>query len=157
MSKKTFQINTIFQEAFVKKAALLICMFLVIGMAGNLVAQDMTAGDMVAEAKANILHVNVTVVKDLFDTEEYIFIDVREESETRMGFIPGALLVPRGLIEFRIASLVEDKNAKIVVYCKSGGRSSLATYSLKKLGYTNVISMDGGWTAWESAGYPVDG
>jgi rhodanese-related sulfurtransferase len=124
---------------------------------GQVFADGMTGGDFVAEAKANILHVNVSVAKDLYDTGEYVFIDVRREAETRMGYIPGALMVDRGVLEFAIAGAVEDKNAKIVVYCKSGGRSSLATYTLKKMGYTNVISMDGGFNGWTAAEYPIDG
>ena len=142
-----------------KKSKILfpIVALLLVVFAGQAAAEDMTAGDLMAEAKANIFHVGVSVVKELYDTGDYAFIDVREESETRMGFIPGAMLIPRGLLEFRIASTIEDKSAKIVVYCKSGGRSSLATYSLKRMGYTNVISMDGGFGGWSSAGYPVDG
>ena len=124
---------------------------------GQVFADGMTGSDFVAEAKANILHVNVSVAKDLYDTGEYVFIDVRREAETRMGYIPGALMVDRGVLEFAIAGAVEDKNAKIVVYCKSGGRSSLATYTLKKMGYTNVISMDGGFSGWTAAEYPIDG
>ena len=130
---------------------LMLCVF----AAGQIFAEATTPGQMLADAKSQIMHVDADVVKVLFDTGEYAFVDVREPTETRMGFIPDAFLIPRGLLEFRIGSAVEDKNAKIVVYCKSGGRSALATRALKNLGYTNVISMDGGWTAWEAAGYPV--
>ena len=138
------------------KRVLVLCVLsLVVFGASQSFAQDMTAGDMVAAAKSQILHVSVDVVKDLFDTGEYLFIDVREPSETDMGFIPGAVLIPRGLVEFRIGSTVEDKDAKIVVYCKSGGRSSLATLALKQMGYTNVVSMDGGWSGWQEAGFPI--
>ena len=125
-------------------------------MATSQVFSQTTPAQMVADAKAQIMHVSADVVKVLFDTKEYAFVDVREPSETRMGYIPGAFLIPRGLVEFRIGSTIEDKNAKIVVYCKSGGRSSLATLALKNLGYTNVISMDGGFSAWQEAGYPMD-
>ena len=135
---------------------ILVVLALVLGI-GTVTADGMTAGDLVAEATANILHVNVSVAKDLFDTGDYLFIDIREESETRMGYIPGAALVPRGLLEFRIASTAADQSTKIIIYCKSGGRGSLATYALKRMGYTNVINMDGGFTAWTDAGYPIDG
>ena len=134
----------------------LVVLALVSGI-GTVAADGMTSGDLIAEATGSILHVTVPVAKDLFDTGDYVFIDVREESETRMGYIPGAILIPRGLLEFRIASSVADQNTKIVIYCKSGGRGSLATYTLKKMGYTNVINMDGGFTAWTDAGYPIDG
>ena len=135
----------------VSMSLLLLCVF----TAGQIFAETTTPGQMVSDAKSQIMHVSEDVVKVLFDTGEYAFVDVREPNETKMGFIPGAFLIPRGLLEFRIGSTVEDKNAKIVVYCKSGARSSLATLALKNLGYTNVISMDGGWTAWEAAGFPV--
>ncbi len=119
-------------------------------------ADAMTSADLLAEARAQIMQAPVDVAKLLFDEETYVFIDVREPTETKMGFIPGALLIPRGLLEFRIAGEVSDSNTQIVVYCASGGRSSLAAYTLKMMGYTNVISMAGGWRAWEAAGYPVD-
>lgn len=122
----------------------------------QLFAEGKTPGQLVAEAKSQILHVSVPVAKDLFDTGDYVFVDVREPNETKMGFIPNAFLIPRGLLEFRIGSSVEDKSAKVVVYCKSGGRSALAALALKTLGYTNVISMDGGFSGWDEAGYPVD-
>ena len=96
------------------------------------------------------------VTSVVFDRGGYLFVDVREPNETAMGTVPGATLVPRGLLEFRFPSAVEDQDAKIVVYCKSGGRSSLATYTLMHMGYKNVVSMDGGWSAWEEAGYPVE-
>jgi rhodanese-related sulfurtransferase len=123
---------------------------------GVLFADGMTSADLLAEAKSNIQTVSVTEAKDLFDQGGYLFIDVREPNETAMGTIPGAIQIPRGLLEFRIANTVEDQNANIVVYCKSGGRSSLATYTLVRMGYDNAVSMDGGWGAWEEAAYPVE-
>jgi len=121
-----------------------------------LFADDMTSADFIAEAKSHIKTVNVTEAKSLFDKGGYLFLDVREPNETMMGIIPGAIQIPRGLLEFRIANTVEDKNANIVVYCKSGGRSSLAAYTLVRMGYKNAVSMDGGWGAWEEAAYPVE-
>ena len=118
--------------------------------------QDMSAADLTAEARAQILQVPVEAAKLMFDTGDYLFIDVREPNETEMGLVPGAQLVPRGLLEFRIASIAPDKNSKIVVYCNSGGRAALATYSLKRMGYTNAVNMDGGFTDWDDAGFPVD-
>lgn len=121
-----------------------------------LLADGMTGADFITQAKSIIATVTVAEAKSLFDRGGYLFVDVREPNETAMGNIPGAILVPRGLLEFRIASAVEDKNANIVVYCKSGGRSALATYTLMHMGYKNVVSMDGGWSAWEEAAYPVE-
>ena len=133
-------------------ALLLVSLFSV----GTIFAEGKTSGDLVSEAKAQILQVNADVAKLLLDSGDYVFIDIREPSETKMGFIPGAIQIPRGLLEFKIASTVADPNTKIVIYCKSGGRGSLGTLALKEMGYTNVINMDGGWTAWEQAGYPVE-
>ena len=133
-------------------ALLLVSLFSV----GTIFAEGKTSADLMAEAKAQILQVNADVAKLLLDSGDYLFIDIREPSETKMGFIPGAIQIPRGLLEFKIASTVADQNTPIVVYCKSGGRSSLGTLTLKTMGYTNVMSMAGGWLAWEKAGYPID-
>jgi len=140
------------------KIVLISLVLLVVSLAGSsvLFAQDMTSADFIAEAKSHIKTVSVTEAKSLFDRGGFVFLDVREPNETAMGTVPGAIQVPRGLLEFRIATTVEDKNANIVVYCKSGGRSSLATYTLVRMGYKNAVSMDGGWGAWEEAAYPVE-
>jgi len=125
--------------------------------AGVLSAEDLTPKDLVAAAKAEITNITVAEAKALLDKGEYLFIDVREPAEFKMGHIPGAVNIPRGLVEFKIGAQVEEnKDAKIVVNCKSGGRSALATQSLEKLGYKNLLNMDGGWLAWEEAGYPVE-
>lgn len=141
-----------------KKIVLLALVLFVTSAVGSslLFADGMTSADLLAEAKSHIRTVNVTEATALFDRGGYLFIDVREPNETAMGQIPVATLIPRGLLEFRIANTAEDQNANIVVYCKSGGRSALATYTLVRLGYKNAVSMDGGWGAWEEAAYPVE-
>jgi rhodanese-related sulfurtransferase len=123
---------------------------------GLVFADGMTAGEMVAAAKAEITEITVADAKGLLDQGGYVFVDVREPNETAMGTIPGAVTIPRGLLEFRIGTAAAEKDAKIVVYCKSGGRSALATQTLGKMGYTAALSMNGGWTAWEEAGYPIE-
>jgi rhodanese-related sulfurtransferase len=70
--------------------------------------------------------------------------------------IPGSIHLQRGLLEFKVDKKLPDKNATVIVYCKTGGRSSLATYTLVRMGYENVKNMDGGWKAWAKAGYPVE-
>ncbi|MBT3276010.1 MAG: hypothetical protein HN368_22875 [Spirochaetales bacterium] len=138
-----------------KKALILVVsLFLVFGAAGAF-ADPMTAGDFLAESRAQILQAPVDVGKLLFDGGNYVFIDIREPTETKLGFIPNAILIPRGLLEFKIAGAVEDPGTQIVLYCASGGRSSLGAYTLKQMGYTNVISMAGGFRGWAEAGYPV--
>ena len=84
----------------------------------------------------------------------YTLIDVREKEEYREGHLPGALSVPRGFLDIRIEETVADKNAPVVLYCASGTRSLLAGRTLKELGYTNVVSMSGGFSAWKNGGKP---
>ena len=120
------------------------------------IAQDMTAKDLVIEAKKSICEVSVSDAKALLDKGGYIFLDCRTSKEFKMGHIPGAINIPRGLLEFKITKKIPDKNANILMYCKAGGRGCLATYCLCKMGYKNVKNMDGGWKAWEMAGYPIE-
>ncbi len=81
-------------------------------------------------------------------------IDVREPDEVAQGVIPGATAIPRGFLEARIEDTVRDRDEPIVVYCAGGARSAFATESLHDLGYTNVVSLAGGFGAWKSAGLP---
>ncbi|MBA3276618.1 MAG: molybdopterin-synthase adenylyltransferase MoeB [Chloroflexia bacterium] len=81
-------------------------------------------------------------------------IDVREPDEVAQGVIPGATAIPRGFLEARIEDTVRDRDEPIVVYCAGGARSAFATESLHELGYTNVVSLAGGFGAWKSAGLP---
>ena len=119
-------------------------------------AKDMTAKDLVAEAKKNIASISVSDAKALLDKGGVTFLDCREPKEYKSGHIPGAVNVPRGLLEFKIGKKIPDKNAQIIMYCKSGGRGCLACESIGKMGYKNVKNMDGGWKAWAKAGYPVE-
>jgi molybdopterin/thiamine biosynthesis adenylyltransferase/rhodanese-related sulfurtransferase len=85
-----------------------------------------------------------------------ILIDVREKDEWTEGFIPGAIWIPRGFLEMRIEDQIPEPSAEIVLYCAGGNRSALAARSLGELGYTNVKSMAGGFTAWKRAGLGFD-
>ncbi len=119
-------------------------------------AECMTKDDLVAEAKKNIVMISVSDAKALFDKGGVIFLDVRDLKEFKSGHIPGAVHISRGFLEFKIGKKIPDKNALIVIYCKTGGRASLATYNLVRMCYKNVKNMDGGWKAWTKAGYPVE-
>jgi len=119
-------------------------------------AKDMTAKDFEKEALKHITTISVSEAKAILDKGGFTFLDVRTEKEYKKGHIPGAVNVPRGRLEYDIGKDIPDKNASVVMYCKTGGRSSLATYTLVKMGYKNVKSMDGGWKAWSKAGYPVE-
>jgi rhodanese-related sulfurtransferase len=119
-------------------------------------AKDMTADDFKKEACKYITTISVSDAKALLDQGGFTFLDVRTEKEYKKGHIPGAMNLPRGKLEFKIDKKIPDKNAALVLYCKTGGRSCLATYTLVQMGYKNVKNMDEGWEAWTKAGYPVE-
>ncbi|MEM1061504.1 MAG: rhodanese-like domain-containing protein, partial [Planctomycetota bacterium] len=89
--------------------------------------------------------------------ETFHLLDVREQSEFAAGRIPGARHLGKGVIERDIEAAVPDVDAEIVLYCGGGYRSALAAESLQKMGYTRVISMDGGFRGWKEAGLPIEG
>src|SRR2546426_3717920 len=108
------------------------------------------------EARQIVPEVSPEQVKARLDKGEHpVVLDVREKEEVRQGYVPGALSLPRGFLEMRVEEGVPEKNTPIVAYCGSGTRSLLAGRILKELGYTNVVSMRGGFTAWKNQGFPV--
>ncbi|HET8807884.1 MAG TPA: rhodanese-like domain-containing protein [Methylophaga sp.] len=109
-----------------------------------------TAMDLVQAAKAGIREVSVSQAQRMLD-EDSIALDVREPAEFDAGHIDGARHIPRGILEFAIANDqdFQDKTRSIVVYCKSGGRAALATATLQQLGFTNAVSIIGGYDAWQ--------
>jgi rhodanese-related sulfurtransferase len=119
-------------------------------------AEDMTADDFKKEALKHVTTITVSEAKALLDKGGFTFLDVRTEKEFKKGHIPGAMNLPRGKLEFDIDKKIADKNAQVVLYCKTGGRSALATYTLVQMGYKNLKNMDSGWQAWTKAGYPVE-
>lgn len=136
--------------------ALTLALGLIAGGCATAPQTDMTADDMVKEAKKNVCEITVAEAKEILDSGEYLFIDCREPKEYKMGHVPGAINIPRGLLEFKIDKKVPDKNQNIVMYCKTGGRSCLSSCTLCRMGFKNVKSMAGGWKAWEKAGYPIE-
>ena len=112
---------------------------------------------IVDDAKSRIRETNVQEVKRRLDRGErgFVLVDVREESEWNAGHIPGAIHLGKGVIERDIEQKVPETDKEIILYCGGGFRSALAAESLQKMGYTNVISMDGGWRGWKEAGHPV--
>jgi len=119
-------------------------------------SKDVTLKDFEKEARENITTISVAEAKALLDKGGFTFLDVRTEKEFRAGHIPGAKNVPRGKLEYDIGKDIPDKDTAVVVYCKTGGRSCLGTYTLVRMGYQNLKSMNGGWMAWTKAGYPVE-
>ena len=118
--------------------------------------KGMTSDDFIAECAKNIKGISLEEAKKGFDSGKYVFLDCRTEKEYKRGSIPNSILLQRGLLEFRICKKVPDKSSTIVIYCKSGKRSSLSACTLAKMGYAAVYSMSGGWKAWVNAGYPIN-
>ena len=88
--------------------------------------------------------------------EPFLLFDVREESEFAAGHLPGAKPLGKGIIERDIEAVVPDPDTEMVLYCGGGFRSALAADNLQKMGYTNVISLDGGFRGWKEAGLPIE-
>jgi rhodanese-related sulfurtransferase len=111
---------------------------------------------IVDDAKKRVRETNVDTVKTRIDRgETFLLIDVREESEYAKDHLPGAIHLGKGVIERDIEGRVPELNTELVLYCGGGFRSALAADNLQKMGYTNVISMDGGIRDWREKGYPL--
>ena len=120
--------------------------------------------EMVEQAGKEVKTITVEELKTKIDSfEMFNLIDVREPSEHNHGYIPGSVNIPRGLLEFNIASesfwestgfYFPAKDEQFVIYCKKGSRSILAAETLKKLHYNNVVFIEGGWKNWELK-YPL--
>jgi rhodanese-related sulfurtransferase len=112
---------------------------------------------LVDDARQRIREVTVADVQQMLDRRtSFQLIDVREESEWANGHLPRARHLSKGIIERDIEAIIPDQNAQIVLYCGGGFRSALAADNLRKMGYTNVASMDGGWRGWTEAGLAVE-
>lgn len=113
---------------------------------------------IVQEARRRIRECTVADVKARLDAGESLnLVDVREESEYARGHLPGAVHLGKGVIERDVETRFPDPATPLVLYCGGGYRSALAAEALQRMGYTNVLSMDGGWRGWTEAGYPVEG
>jgi rhodanese-related sulfurtransferase len=111
---------------------------------------------IVEDARKRVKETNVDEVKQKLDRgEKFLLIDVREESEYAADHLPGAVHLSKGIIERDVESRVPELNTKMILYCGGGYRSALAADNLQKMGYTNVISMDGGIRGWREKGYPL--
>ena len=111
---------------------------------------------IVNDAKRRVKETNVPDVKRRMEAgEQFMLIDVREESEFANGHLPGAIHLGKGIIERDIEARVSATDTKLILYCGGGFRSALAADNLQKMGYSNVESMDGGWKSWVQAGYPT--
>jgi rhodanese-related sulfurtransferase len=112
--------------------------------------------NIVNDAKARIKETTVDEVKQKLDRgEKFVLVDVREESEFAKDHLPGAIHLGKGVIERDVETRVPDMKTPMVLYCGGGFRSALAADNLQKMGYTNVISMDGGVREWREKNYPM--
>jgi rhodanese-related sulfurtransferase len=113
--------------------------------------------NLVNDAKKRVKETNVAAVKARLDKGEKVnLVDVREDNEFAKGHIPGATHLSKGIIERDVEKTFPDRDAELILYCGGGFRSALAADNLQKMGYQNVISMDGGWRGWNEAGGKVE-
>jgi len=111
---------------------------------------------IVEDAKKRVREVGIEDVKARLDRgDKVLLVDVREESEYARDHLPGAIHLGKGIIERDIEERVPDLNAPVILYCGGGYRSALAADNLQKMGYSNVLSMDGGIRGWREKGFPV--
>jgi rhodanese-related sulfurtransferase len=111
---------------------------------------------IVNDAKSRVKETTVDEIKRRLDRgDKFTLVDVREESEFAKDHLPGAIHLGKGVIERDIETRMPDPSTELVLYCGGGFRSALAADNLQKMGYTSVISMDGGIREWREKGYPV--
>jgi rhodanese-related sulfurtransferase len=134
-------------------------------MSSQNAVQSKSASQIVAEARQTIPEITVAQAKEELNQGLIsLLLDVREPAEFEKGHIPGAVLAPRGMLEwyadpttpYAKPELTTKRDARIIVACASGGRSMLASETLKKMGYTNVVNMAGGFNEWSKQGFPIE-
>jgi rhodanese-related sulfurtransferase len=112
---------------------------------------------LVNDAKARVKEIDIEGYKKMVAAKEpHLLVDTREESEWAAGHVKGAMHMSKGVIERDIETKVPDKSAKLVLYCGGGFRSALVADNLQKMGYTNAISLDGGWRALKESGLELE-
>jgi rhodanese-related sulfurtransferase len=112
---------------------------------------------LVNDAKTRVREMNIEQYKQMKASgEAHLLIDTREDNEWSAGHAAGAVHLGKGIIERDIEAAVPQKDATLVLYCGGGFRSALAGDALRQMGYTNVISLDGGWRAYQTSGLPLE-
>ena len=110
---------------------------------------------LVNDAKSRVKEVNIDQYQKM-PKGSHVLIDTREDREWEAGHAAGAVHLSKGIIERDIEAEVPDKSTTLILYCGGGFRSALVADALQKMGYTNAISLDGGWRAWNQAGLPIE-
>jgi rhodanese-related sulfurtransferase len=112
---------------------------------------------LVDDAKTRVKEIDIDQYKQMAASgDPHVLIDVREDSEWDAGHVAGAVHLGKGIIERDIEKTAPDKNSRLVLYCGGGFRSALAADALQKMGYTQAISLDGGWRALQASGLPLE-
>jgi len=116
-----------------------------------------TRDELLQQARGNIEILDADQAQSLIDQGATV-LDVREPSEFDQGHLPNAVHIPRGLLEFMVGNhpALQDPTAKLVVYCKNGGRSTLATDLLKRMGFENAVMLAGGFDDWSGTVHKVE-
>ncbi|MDH3746207.1 MAG: rhodanese-like domain-containing protein [Acidobacteriota bacterium] len=119
----------------------------------NASSEIKTREEISHEAKSKAPHISPQQLSGyLSGTDPFILLDIRTEAEYQAGHIQGAQWFPRGRLEFYIQDRIKDPDSRVVLYCRSGGRSALATLTMKDMGYTNVVDLSGGFQEWVAQG-----
>lgn len=113
--------------------------------------------NIVNDAKSRVKETTPEAVRQKQQAgEAFHFVDVREDNEWQAGHATGAIHLGKGIIERDVEATITDHDAEVILYCGGGYRSALAADALQQMGYTNVISMDGGWKRWKELDYPIE-
>jgi len=119
----------------------------------NTWAQIPSPKEVSSEAKSKAPHITAQqLATEMAGDQEFLLLDIRTEAEYDAGHIEGAKWLPRGKLEYGIQELTTDPDARIVLYCASGGRSALATLTLNQMGYRNAVDLEGGFKEWMAEG-----
>jgi rhodanese-related sulfurtransferase len=112
---------------------------------------------LVNEAKSRVQEIDIADYQKMRASgEPHMLVDTREDNEWAAGHVAGAVHLSKGIIERDIENKIPDKDAKLVLYCGGGFRSALVADNLRQMGYTNAISLDGGWRALKESGLPLE-
>jgi rhodanese-related sulfurtransferase len=112
---------------------------------------------IVADAKSRVQETDINGYKEMRKRgDPHVLVDVREDNEWAAGHVKGAVHLSKGIIERDVERQVPDKSARLILYCGGGFRSALVADNLQKMGYTNAISLDGGWRALKESGLELE-
>lgn len=112
---------------------------------------------LVADAKQRVAEIDIARYQAMVEAQtSHVLVDVREDHEWKAGHAAGAIHLGKGIVERDIETAIPDKDTKLVLYCGGGYRSALATDAIQKMGYRAVLSLDGGWRAYEASGLPIE-